>query len=301
MKYRFIIVYVFLFQLLPGCLFADEYKIVVRAHHGIKASIRQWQATVDELNKKIPRHHFTLVPIRSLDLITLAAGSGDIDFILTNPSSFVEIEHLHNAKALATLNNKRGETAQARFGSVIFSKMSTKNITKLDDIKGKSLIAVSKNAFGGWRVAWLELLENGIDPFRDLKNVSYAIGKTQPEVIWSVVYGKADVGVVRTDLLEGMIERGDIQRKDFRILNQKKVKDFPFVLSTKLYPEWAFSVMKHVPADIGQQVKNVLSNITEKQKAAIAGRYSGWIEPSDYTAVHELMQRLKVGTFKHHH
>ena len=286
---------------MPGCLFADEYKIVVRAHHGIKASIRQWQATVDELNNKIPRHHFTLVPIRSLDLITLGAGSGDIDFVLTNPSSFVEIEHLYNAKALVTLNNKRGETAQARFGSVIFSKMTNKDIKTLADIKGKSLIAVSKNAFGGWRVAWLELLENGIDPFRDLKNVSYAIGRTQPEVIWSVVYGKADVGVVRTDLLEGMIDRGDIKRNDFRILNQKKVKDFPFVLSTKLYPEWAFSVMQHVPDNIAQQVKKVLSNITQKQKAAIAGKYAGWVEPSDYSTVHELMQRLKVGTFKHHH
>ena len=300
MKYLFIIIYFFLLQFLPGCLLADEYKIVVRAHHGIKASIRQWQATVDELNKKIPRHHFTLVPIRSLDLITLAAGSGDIDFILTNPSSFVEIEHFHNAKALVTLNNKRGETAQARFGSVIFSKMSNKDITTLADIKGKSLIAVSKNAFGGWRVAWLELLANGIDPFHDLKSVSYAIGKTQSEVVWSIVYGKADVGVVRTDLLEGMIERGNIQRKDFRILNQKKVKDFPFVLSTKLYPEWAFSVMKHVSADIAQQVKDVLSSITQKQKAAIAGRYTGWIEPSDYSEVHELMKRLKVGSFKYH-
>ena len=301
MKYCFIIIYIFLLQLLPGCLFADEYKIVVRAHHGIKASIRQWQATVDELNKKIPRHHFALVPIRSLDLINLAAGSGDIDFILTNPSSFVEIEHLHNAKALVTLNNKRGATAQTRFGSVIFSKTSNKNITTLADIKDKSLIAVSKNAFGGWRVAWLELLDNGIDPFRDLKNVSYAIGKTQAEVIWSIVYGKADVGVVRTDLLEGMFERGDIQRNDFRILNQKKVKDFPFVLSTKLYPEWPFSVMKHVPADVALQVKRVLSKITQKQKAAIAGKYSGWVEPSDYSTVHELMKRLKVGTFKHHY
>lgn len=277
---------------------ASEFKVVVRAHHGVKTAIRQWQSTIDELNNKMSPHKFSLIPIRSLDLITQGAGSGDVDFVLTNPSSFVEIQELYDAKPLVTLNNKRDNSAHSRFGSVLFSKSSNTSISRLSDIKGKSLMAVSKNAFGGWRVAWIELLDNGIDPYKDLKKVTFVIGKTQPEVVWSIYYGKADVGVVRTDLLEGMIAKGDIKPNDFRILNQKDIKDFPLMLSTKLYPEWAFSVLKHVPKDITAKVKSTLLGIKKNQKAAIAGKYIGWVQPRSYKSVQELMKRLKVGPYK---
>lgn len=121
--------------------------------------------------------------------------------------------------------------------------------------------------------------------------------KIQLEVVQAVLDGVADAGVVRTDLLECMEAASNIDMRYFRILNNKNVKTFPFFLSTKLYPEWSFSVMKTVPSEIAQEVKKILLAISGHRTAAKAGNYVGWVTPRDYTRVYELMQKLKVGPY----
>ena len=278
-------------------LFSADYTVAVRAHRGIDVAIKNWTATVDELNKQLSPHTFTLKPILNLNELSDASGRGEYDFVLTNPSSFVEIEQLHGARALATLNNKRANTAQDGFGSVIFTHARHTDILKIKDLKGKTIMAVSKPAFGGWRVAWLEMLEQGFDPEKDLKELIFAKNRTQSEVVWAVRDGKADAGVVRTDLLERLEANGKIDMRYFRIINNKDVKSFPFFLSTKLYPEWAFAALKSVPAELAQRVQQTLHVIASDSLAARKGNYIGWVAPRDYTSVKQLMQKLKVGPY----
>ena len=198
---------------------------------------------------------------------------------------------------MATLNNKRANTGQDSFGSVIFTHVRNTDIINIKDLKNKKLIAVSKPAFGGWRVAWLEMLEQGFDPHKQLKTLMFTKSKTQPEVVWTVRDGKADVGVVRTDLLERLEAKGKIDLRYFRIINNKDIKNFPFFLSTKLYPEWAFAAMKSVPTKLAQQVQQTLHAISSDSLAAKNGNYIGWLSERDYTSVQELMKKLKVGPF----
>ena len=278
-------------------LSADEYKVAIRAHHGIKNAQTQWQATVDVLNKNIPEHTFRMVPILSLKEISKKAKDGGFDFLLTNPSSFVEVNKLYGAQGLATLNNKRENTTQSQFGSVIFTHVRNRNIRSIKDLKNKTMMAVSEPAFGGWRVAWLEMLEQDFNPYDDLKKLIFTDSKSQPDVVYAIRDRKVDAGVVRTDLLERMEKAGKIDMRYFRIINNKDIKNFPFFLSTKLYPEWSFSALKHVPAKRVAQVKKILLSITESSGAAKAGKYVGWIEPADYSSVDSLMRRLKVGPY----
>lgn len=278
-------------------LFSAEYKVAVRAFRGIDAAAKQWQPTLDALAKQLPSHSFTLMPIVNLDEITQRAGKGEFDFVLTNPSSFVEIKQLYGAKALVTLNNKRANTAQDRFGSVVFVHVNNEDILTLKDLKGKTLMVVSEPAFGGWRVAWLEMLEQGFNPHEQLKRLMFAITSTQPEVVRAVLDGKVDAGVVRTDQLERLEAAGKIDMRYLRILNNKDVKNFPFFLSTKLYPEWPFAALKSVPTELAQQVKRTLLAITSDSAAARAGKYVGWVPPLDYRPVQDLMKKLKVGPY----
>ena len=278
-------------------LFAADYTVAVRAHHGVDAAVNNWTATVDVLNKQLSPHTFTLKPILNLNEITDAAARGEFDFVLTNPSSFVELEQLHGAKALATLNNKRANTAQDSFGSVIFTHAHHTDILKLSDLKDKTLMAVSKPAFGGWRVAWLEMLEQDFDPEKDLKALIFAKNRTQAEVVWAVRDGKADAGVVRTDLLERLEAKGKIDMRYYRIINNKDIKTFPFFLSTKLYPEWAFAATKSVPTELVQQVQQTLHAVSPDSLAAKKGNYVGWVPARDYSLVNKLMKKLKVGPY----
>lgn len=276
---------------------ATEYKIAVRAHLGIKKAKILWQSTLDLLTTELAGYTFTLVPIVSLKEITERSGRAEFDFVLTNPSSYVEIEQLHGAIILSTLNNKRAGTAQNRFGGVIFTHALNADIITLKDLKNKTLMAVSEQAFGGWRVAWLEMLENGFNPYKNLEKLIFNKNKTQPEVVFAVRDGVVDVGVVRTDLLERMEAAGTIDMRYFRVINNKDVKGFPFFLSTELYPEWAFSALRHVSIIDAKKVQKVLFTITPESKAAILGKYTGWIIPQDYSGVRNLMRTLKVGSY----
>ncbi len=280
-----------------NALFAADYRVGVRAHNGIEEAVANWQPTVDALSEKIPQHNFKLVPIVSLNEVTLIAGRGEIDFLLTNPSSYVEIKALHGAYALVTLNNKRGGTSQTRFGSVIFTYASNSNIQTLKDLKGKMLMAVSKRAFGGWRVAWMELLQNGIDPYRDIKQVQYDSEGVQHNVVYAVRDRKVDAGVVRTDQLERLAAAKKIDLRYFRILNSKDTQGFPFFHSTPLYPEWPFAAMKTVPSALAEQVREVLLNLKPNSVAAKKGKYIGWVPALDYGSVEALMKQLQVGPF----
>jgi len=273
---------------------ADDHKVAVRAYQGIEYAISHWGPTVKLLEKKIPGHTFTLVPIVSLKEVIVRAGNNEFDFVITNPSSFVEIEQLFGARPLATLNNRRADTAQDRFGSVIFTHVKNNDILKIKDLEGKSLMVVSERAFGGWQVAWLEMLEQGFNPQKLLKNLMFTKSNTQPEVVQAVLDGKADAGVVRTDLLERMEAAGKVDMRYLRIINNKDIKGFPFFISTKLYPEWAFAAMNSVPVELSQQVKKILFAVDPDSEAARKGQYVGWLPPRDYSTVRALLKTLKI-------
>ena len=278
-------------------LFAAEYKIGVRAHNGIKVAYEMWQPTAKYLSQKIPEHIFKLVPVEGLNELNLAAKNNKFDFVLTNPSSYIELSTYSGATAFATLNNKRANTAQSQFGSVIFIHASNDNILSLKDLRGKTVMAVAKSAFGGWYVAWREFRKQGVDPFRNFKAILYAKNSLQKEVVYAVRDGKVDAGVVRTDQLERMESTGEIDMRNFRILNNKDVKGFPFFLSTDLYPEWAFAAMKNTPVKVVQQVQKNLYSMPKNSLAAMKGQYIGWLPEKDYHPVEQLMKELKVGPY----
>lgn len=284
--------------LFPDLILAADYVVAVRSKSGVEKSVKAWQPTLDYLSEKISYHNFSLMPVVSLNEITQLAIKGEIDFLFTNPSSFIEVKNQTHATALATLNNRRSDTAQSHFGSVVFTHAKNEHILSLDDLKGKRVMAVSEPAFGGWRVAWLEMLEYGIDPKRDFDELLFA-GGLQNKVVHAVYDGIADVGVVRTDQLERMEVAGEIDMRYFRILNNKDTKSFPFFLSTPLYPEWPFVLLNEdVPEDTISDVRRALLELPDDSDAAKAGKYVGWIEPLDYTPVDSLLRKLRTGPYE---
>lgn len=286
-----------LFLTIPQTLSAKEYKVAVRAHKGIEAAFKQWQPTIDYLSKQSKNNQFTLIPIVNLDEILKKTGDNHLDFVLTNPSSYIDIQQRYGATALVTLNNKRANTAQEKFGSVIFTHAKNINIININDLKNKTLIAVSKPAFGGWQVAKLEMINEGFNPNKELKELIFTQSRTQPEVVEAVLSRKADAGVVRTDLLERLEKKGKVDLRYLRILNNKDIKNFPFFLSTTLYPEWAFVATKKISSQEVKKVTQILMSITPSSAMAKAGKYIGWIAPDDYKTVVDLMKKLKIGSF----
>lgn len=279
--------------------YADTIKIGLRAHHGIEKSMNKWAQTAEYLSEKIPEHKFVFVPFVGLTELLEEAKQHQFDFILTNPSSFVEMELSLGASAILTLRNKRQGKPYTTFGSVIFTRKDNTSINGIKDLEDKRFISVSKPAFGGWRVAVRELLKEGFDVYKEAKQVSFS-GGIQQDVVSIVRLGNADVGVVRTDMLERMAESGLIKLDEFKVINKKYSKEFPFYRSTRLYPEWPFVKMRDTSNVLSKKVALALLTISSEHPAAIAGEYIGWTVPEDYQPVHNLMKDLKVGAYQHY-
>ena len=297
-RYQAILLIAVLLAMLPGVSMTDSQKacsIGVLAHRGTETAIRMWTPTVDYLSSQIAGYEFRLVPL-DLDGLHAAEERGELDFILTNPGHYVELEAHHGVSRIATLMNDRHGVPSTMFGAVIFTSAHRKDIWSLADLRGKSFAAVDEAAFGGFQMAWRELKEAGIDPFTDLSELRF-MGFPQDEIVYAVRDGRVDAGTIRTDILERMADQGAINLADFKVLNPRTSADFPFLHSTRLYPEWAFAKSDAAPDGLARDVAIALLQMPRDNPATRAGKYIGWTVPLDYHRVHELFQELGIGPY----
>jgi len=269
--------------------------IGVLAHRGHEKAIRDWTPTAEWLTSLLPEYTFHIIPLTNDD-IARYVESRKINFLLTNPASYALLEAKYGIARIATKRNLRQGNPYTMFGAIIFTRADRDDIRTPADLKGKSFMAVHKNAFGGWWMAKRELKDMGIEE-SDLGRIEYS-GFPQGKIVFAVRDGKVDAGTVRTDLLERLAARGKINLEDFRILNPIKNAEFPFAHSTRLYPEWPFATLKHTPQELAQNVAIALFTISSNNRAAQAARIAGWTVPLDYNDVHALMKELKVGPYK---
>jgi len=270
-------------------------RLGVLAHRGKEEALKSWGPTAQYLSQQIPDHRFVIVPL-SNDDIGPAVEYNELEFVLTNPGSYAELEFGFGITRIATLKSKSPLGAYSVMGAVIFTRADRKDIQTLADLRGKRFMAVHENAFGGWWLGWHELKRQHINPYEDFTRLSFS-GFPQDNIVFAVRDGKVDAGTVRTDLLESMALAGKIKLEDFRVLNPQKVENFPYLLSTPLYPDWAFAMLRHTPDELAQQVAIALLKMQPGDPAAQQGGYVEWTVPLDYHTVQQLMLDLRVGQY----
>jgi twitching motility protein PilJ len=281
--------------ILGNTALAGEYKIGVLAKRGPAKAMQKWGATGEYLTKQIEGDEFTLVPL-DFEQVFPAVENGEVDFFLVNSSMFVTAQVKYGAEAIATMINSRQGQALNSFGGVIFTYVDRDDIKTLADVKGKNFMAVQDSSFGGWQMAYKEFLDQGIDPASEFTSLQF--GGSHDNVVFAVQNGAVDVGTVRTDTLERMAAAGDIAMSEFKILAQKKYDDFPFVVSTALYPEWPMAKLAKTPAEVSQRVAKALLGMSADDPAAKSAKIVGWTAPMDYQVVEELQKILHVGAYE---
>jgi len=278
---------------LPKVSLALTFHVGVRAHSGQAMAINRWQPTIDFLNQEIPAHRFVLTPVERIEEMDRMVGRNELDFIITQPAAYIDLNRFHGVVAMLTLERGGGVT---QFGSTIFRLKRNKGVNFMVDIPGHTIAAVDHKGFGGWLIAYNELLLNQVDLLEQADNVHF-LG-FHDEVVRSVLRGDNDVGIVRTGILEEMQARGEIQLQDFFIINSLITPGFNQLHSTNLFPEWVFARTQTVSLDDAGLVSQKLLGMDENSEAAKAARYSGWTVPLDYSNVRALMKNLKVGSFE---
>jgi len=269
----------------------QEVRIGVLSIRPLEQARQQWQATADQLNARITGHRFTVEVLFFPD-IEQAMAQGRFDFVLTNPEHYITLRARYGLSAISTLMPLAEGHPVSQFGGVIFTRADRADIDKLEDLRGKVVSSVQDKSFGAYMMQRWTLYKHGID-ISEIGRMRFT-GMPQDNAVRDVLSGEADVGFVRTGMLEHMVSEGKLKMEQVKVINRQPVDGFPQALSTELYPEWAFSAMPRVPESLKKQVAQALFGIMPGDKAARAGNYYGFSPPGNYAPVEAVMTRLRM-------
>jgi signal transduction histidine kinase/ABC-type phosphate/phosphonate transport system substrate-binding protein len=272
-------------------------KIGVLANRGTERCLEKWGPTAEYLTGEIAGTRFVIKPLAH-DEVAPAVRRGEVDFILTNPSFYVELERLYNVSRIVTLKNLHLGKAYTVYAAAIFRRADRDDLRDLGDLKGTTFMAVDEASFGGWQMAWRELKEAGIDPRRDFRDLGF--GGTHDAVVHAVQEGEVDAGTVRADTLPRMAAEGEIRLDQFRVIHEQRGArvDLPFPCSTRVYPEWPLAKAEHTPDALAERVAAALERMPPESPAARAARCAGWTIPQSYQPVHECLKELRIGPYQ---
>jgi PAS domain S-box-containing protein len=276
-------------------------RIGVLAHKGTDVCSQMWQPTMDYLGKALPNRQFELVPLK-FDEIEPAVRNKSIDFLICNPAIYVDLEVRFGVTRTMTLRNLVGTQIVSEFGGVVFCRADRSDIQDLRDARGQLLAATGQTSFVGWYMSLREFRSAGINPERDCARLFFM--DSHPAVVHAVLSGEADIGTVRTDTIERMAASGEIRLDEIRVIasrvEPKTQSSFPYLHSTRLYPEWPFAKLSGTSEELSRNVTVALLGMSADSPAAIAAQSGGWSICLDYTSVHDCLRELKLPPYEHY-
>jgi diguanylate cyclase (GGDEF)-like protein len=251
--------------------------------------LERWSPVIWHLNRHLPNYHFELVPLtRSNTLSGVDTGAASLDFVITDPGLYVELEVENGITRIATRISKIDGHALNMLSATLFTRSDRIDLSHFEDLEGGSIAALDEHSFSGWRLAEHALRKAGLVANDDYSTLFTAFDTW--EVIDAVLEGRADAGVLPAGLLQQMSLNDNLQREQFKFIEPRQSAFFPVAHSTALYPEWPLAKLRHTPDTLARQVVVALLDIdpdSDMTHAAIE-----WNTPLDYQPVHELLRTI---------
>lgn len=257
---------------------------------------QEWRPLETYLGAVIPGHQFSIEPLSYVEM-NEAVASRRLDFVLTNPGHFVQLARLSGLSSpLVTLARDTDGRPLRAFAGVIFARGDAAEIVTLQDLHGRRIAATSTESLGGFQMQVGEMLRQGIS--RPAESRLLLTGMPHDAVVQAVLSGKAEVGFVRSGVLESMAAEGRLDLQELKVINRQLLPGLPFQASTRLYPEWPLTAMPHSDAELSRKVAAALLNLEPGDAAARAIGIHGFGIPGDYSIVEDLLRELRLPPFE---
>jgi phosphonate transport system substrate-binding protein len=209
---------------------------------------------------------------------------GEIDISFTNPFVYISLARLGSEAFARIVEADSG----ADFQGQVIVRADNPAIGRLEDCRGKRLIAVDPNSAGGYLYPMGLFYDHGITR-EDFQEVTFASGSggRQEAVVLAVYAGAYDVGTIRKGTLE--VVRDKIDLEQIRVLAE-----------TRPYPGWVYSVRKGFDPSARDKIAKALMALKasrpEEARILSAAGMVGIVpaRDADFDPVRDLITRLNV-------
>lgn len=285
---------------LPVQATADERKTLtfgVFAFLGAENTRAKYQPLVDYLNQTLTQERIILQVLDAKD-IERALSERALDIVTTNPTHFLVVRKQQPLTGvIATLVGNEAGQPLHHLGGAIIARADRDDIRALQDVRGKVIAAPSLSHMGDYRAQAYELFREGIRLPEHVARLD--ILDDHQNVVRAVLAGSADVGFVRSGIVEMMGREGSLPTGEVKLIHQQHQPAFPYQVSTRLYPEWPVFAMPHVDERAVRHVAAALYGLEPEHPAARAAGIHGYTIPADYLPVEELSRALRLPPFDH--
>ncbi|WP_221766063.1 PhnD/SsuA/transferrin family substrate-binding protein [Halomonas nitroreducens] len=254
----------------------------------------RYRPLADYLSDRLPDHRVELA-VMTLDEIEEAIRHRRIDLLMTNPTHYLQVRSRNSLTgALATLISSQHGQSVSSLGGVILKAAGNDAIQQLADLEDRRVAIPGRRFLGGFHTQAFELQQAGLDPQRDIQ---VHVTGSHDAVVKALLAGEVDAGFVRTGIIERLVEEGRLAPGQLEVLDPQRLAGFPFVVSTRLYPEWPFVVLPQVAPETVRRVAVALFTLGPDHPAARAARIAGFAPPQDYLPVEHLARTLRLPPF----
>ncbi len=254
----------------------------------------QWQPLVDYLSQALPGYTVRLRVMPQAEL-EAALQRKELDLIFTNPNHFVALRENNTLSgAIATLVSLEGGKPSAQLGGVIIRLRERDDLQQLADLAGQRVASVGVNYLGGYLAQMAEMVAADIDPAS--LDMVYT-GQPHDRVFEAVLSGQVDAGFVRTGVIEQKIREGSLDVGRLRVVRQLQQPGFPYLVSTRLYPEWPFVALPGVDPQVTRRVAAALLALEPEHPVSQAVGIHGFTVPADYSVVERSLRALRLPPF----
>ena len=258
-------------------------------------SLAQWQPLASYLELALKRP--VQLSVHDLAGLEGAVARGALDVVFTNPGHYILLNQRYALSApLATQVNAVGDEDVSMFGGVVFARADAAKFSSLADIPGKRIALSSTDFLGGYQLQAFAMQAAGLPlPQPEMLLVT---GMPQDVAVAAVMAGRAEVGFVRTGILESMVQEGRLDPTAFKVIHRQDHGRFPYASSTHLVPEWPVAVMSTVEPKLARSLAIALLELPRSSPTAIAAGLSGFMPPANYGGVETLLRSLRAAPFE---
>lgn len=305
---------------------ADDVHIAVLAYDDKAVVAAQLRPLIDALQADSTTLDIQL-DVLDLDELEAAARGNRATLIITNPYHYLSLRSSDRlASAFATVYRASAVGRIASLGGTIIARGDREDLASLTDLAGARIAIGHRRSTGGYLLPLAELARAGVTR----EAVDWVETGSSQGALAAVLAGEADAAFLRSSALELMTARGivdgfrDGSRGDgsgegvgggpgegsgegpgkdpggsaqVKVINRQALGDYPFAVSTRLYPEWPVVAVGGADPAVLQQLLGLALLSDYRPEADAPGAIVGFGPPADYSTLLEELRSLRLPPF----